>query len=144
MLSTGQAGLSPGQSVHARGLALRRPDLKPAANETGDIHIHRSQGQCAFKQERPTSRFGIAAMDCPLAAEIAEGQYQLTCRVGTVRVALRRLTSAVMYCPKFKLDVSFDKAFYKPGDLVKGTITGGYFFGQPVADGTVTMEVARR
>jgi len=139
MLSTDKPVYQPGQSVHARGLALRRPDLNPQRMNWRHSHSP-IQGQCAFKQERPTSRFGIAAMDCPLAAEIAEGQYQLTCRVGTVEshsaIDVRRYV-----LPKFKLDVSFDKAFYKPGDLVKGTITGGYFFGQPVADGTVTMEV---
>jgi uncharacterized protein YfaS (alpha-2-macroglobulin family) len=43
--------------------------------------------------------------------------------------------------PKFKLDVTFDKPYYRPGSAVKCVVTGRYFFGQPVAGGALQTEV---
>jgi hypothetical protein len=37
--------------------------------------------------------------------------------------------------------VTLDQSFYAPGDTVRGTLQADYFFGKPVADGAVKIEV---
>jgi alpha-2-macroglobulin-like protein len=140
MLSTDKPVYQPGQTVHARSLALRRPDLKPLANQTTLFTLTDPKGNVLFKKEQPSSKFGIAAADCALDPEITEGPYTLKCQIGNVE-SLSTIDVRRYVLPKFKLDITFDKPYYRPGDTVKGSITGAYFFGKPVADGTLTMEV---
>ena len=45
--------------------------------------------------------------------------------------------------PKIKLAVEFDKPYYQPADSASYTVRAGYFFGKPVADAEVRVEVRR-
>src|SRR5205823_1375004 len=82
------------------------------------------------------------AADCVLAAEILEGHYTIGCRVGETES--RMVVSVSKYVlPKIKLAVEFDKSYYQPGDNTKCTIRANYFFGKPVADAEVRVEVRR-
>lgn len=140
MLSTDKPLYQPGQTIHARALALRRPDLKPVANQPAIFTLTDSKGNMIFKKEQPSSRFGIAAADCELAIEAMEGTYSLKAQIGTTESSTN-IEVRKYVLPKFKIDVTFDKPYYRPGDSVHGEVKGTYFFGQPVADGTLTMEV---
>ena len=66
-----------------RSLGLKKPDLKPVAGHEATFTIADPKGNVIFKQQDVTSRFGIASADCPLAAEIIEGEYQIRCTVGS-------------------------------------------------------------
>jgi uncharacterized protein YfaS (alpha-2-macroglobulin family) len=139
MLSTDKPLYQPGQTVHVRGLALRRPDLKPVADQPATFTLVDPKGNILFKAVRPTSRFGITSVDCPLAAELAEGAYTLRCTVGGVESAAN-IDVRRYVLPKFKVDVGFDRPYYRPGATVTCTVKGTYFFGQPVAGGRVVVE----
>ncbi|MCZ7538075.1 MAG: hypothetical protein M5T61_20525 [Acidimicrobiia bacterium] len=41
--------------------------------------------------------------------------------------------------PKFKVEATLDKPYYLPGEVVHGTVSAQYFFGQSVAGGQVTV-----
>ncbi|HVS39374.1 MAG TPA: alpha-2-macroglobulin family protein, partial [Gemmataceae bacterium] len=43
--------------------------------------------------------------------------------------------------PKFKATVTTDKPFYKPGETIKLTVQADYFFGKPVTESAVDVEV---
>ena len=43
--------------------------------------------------------------------------------------------------PKFKIAVELDEPFYQPGQKVRGTLSARYFFGKPVENGEVKVEV---
>ena len=45
--------------------------------------------------------------------------------------------------PKFKVTVTPDKPFYKPGDTIKLAVQADYFFGKPVADAEVDVWTRR-
>ncbi len=77
MLSTDKPVYQPGQVLHLRTLALRRPDLKPVAGEELLFTITDPAGNVIFKQRDLTSRFGLASADCQFAGEIIEGGYQV-------------------------------------------------------------------
>ena len=42
--------------------------------------------------------------------------------------------------PKFAVKLETDRAFYLPGQRVKGSLKADYFFGKPVAGSTVQIE----
>ncbi|TPW00608.1 MAG: hypothetical protein FD125_3048, partial [bacterium] len=82
MLTADKPVYQPGQQIHVRSLALRQPDLKPVASREVTFSIVDPKGNVIFKRKDLTSKFGIAAIDCPLASEIIEGPYTIACRVG--------------------------------------------------------------
>src|SRR5262245_50312453 len=66
MLSSDKPVYQPGQEIHLRALTLRRPDLKPVAGQDVTFSITDPKGNVIFKRQGATSRYGIAACDCPL------------------------------------------------------------------------------
>ncbi len=138
MTSTDKPVYQPGQVIHVRGLALRRPDLKPVAGQMMSFSLTDPRGNVVFREGRPTSRFGIGSADCPLAGELIEGNYQVDCRVGETA---SRTTVEVKRCvlPRFKVVLELDQPYYQPGQTIKGRAQADYVFGKPVADGAVTV-----
>ena len=141
MLSSDKPVYQPGQTIQLRSLSLRRPDLKPVAGQDVTFSIADPRGNVIFKRNDVTSDFGIASAKCALANEIIEGPYTVTCQVGDTESKVN--VDVMKYVlPKFKIGVTLDKPYYKPGETMKGEISARYFFGKPVVDGSVTVDVA--
>lgn len=138
MLSTDKPVYKPGQTIRLRGLALRKPDLKPHANQTAIFTLTDPIGNLIFKKQVETSEFGLCAADCPLADEIEEGTYKAICQIGDT--ASERTVEVQRYVlPKFKVDWKLDKTFYAPGENVQVDLQVDYFFGQPVKEAEVEI-----
>ena len=43
--------------------------------------------------------------------------------------------------PKFDLTLSTERSYYQPGQQVLGSLQADYFFGKPVSEGLVTLDV---
>ncbi len=146
MLSSDKPVYKPGQLIRLRSLALRRPDLKPVGNEKVTFAISDPKGNVIFKRsdtpEKPsrTSKFGIAAADCELDTEVIEGAYAISCKVGDTESKLA-IEVRKYVLPKFKVEVKLDRPYYAPGETVKVLVQANYFFGKPVANGVVDLEV---
>src|SRR5262249_42611757 len=140
MLASDKPVYQPGQEILLRSLALRRPDLKPVAGHDALFTITDPKGNLIFKQQEPTSKFGICSAHCPLATEVNEGPYTIACKVGDTE---SKLTVEVKryVLPKFKVGVELDRPYYEPGQTVRGTVQADYFFSKPVADGRVEIAV---
>jgi hypothetical protein len=140
MLTSDKPVYQPGQTIRLRALALHRPQLKPVAGRDVTFAITDPKGNVIFKRQDVTSTYGIASAECPLAGEILEGPYAIACHVGDTE---SKLTVDVQkyVLPKFKVGVELDQPYYQPGQRVRGTVQADYFFGKPVADGTVAVEV---
>jgi hypothetical protein len=140
MLSSDKPVYQPGQTILARALALRRPDLHPVGMQDAVFTLTDPRGNVLFKHATKASDFGICSTECQLAQEILEGAYSLACRVGDTESKLsldvRRYT-----LPKFKIDVRPDRPYYAPGETARLTVQSDYFFGKPVADAEVQVEV---
>jgi uncharacterized protein YfaS (alpha-2-macroglobulin family) len=140
MLSTDKPIYQPGQTIQARALILRRPDLKPVANQEAVFTLADPRNNILFKQRQKTSAYGLCATECPLANEIQEGVYTLTCKVGEVEskqsIEIRRYV-----LPKFKIEVTPDRPYYAPGQMARVQIQADYFFGKPVENGEVVLSV---
>jgi len=140
MVSSDKPVYQPGQVIHLRSLALRRPDLKPIAGHDALFSITDPKGNVIFRQRGVTSKFGISSTDCPLADEIIEGPYQVACEIGDTQSEMT--VSVERYVlPKFKVSVELDKPFYQPGERVSGSVQSDYFFGKPVANGEVEVAI---
>jgi type II secretory pathway pseudopilin PulG len=140
MVSSDKPVYQPGQTIHLRSLALRRPDLKPVAGRDVSFSIADPKGNVIYRQRGVTSRFGIASADCALADEILEGAYQVSCQVGDTASELT-VDIQRYVLPKFKVEVSFDKPYYLPGERLTGTVHAQYFFGKPVDNGDVEVVI---
>lgn len=140
MLSTDKPVYQPGQEIQVRALAMRKSDRKPVTNEPLVFSITDAKGNIIFKSQETTSAYGIAACKCLLATEVIEGAYAVTCKLGDTES--RQTVDVKKYVlPKFKVDVQLDKDFYAPGARVQGKVKAAYFFGKPVADGAVTVQL---
>ncbi len=140
MLSTDKPVYQPGQVILLRSQALKLPHRKPEADGEMLFTISDPKGNIIFRRRSTTSKFGIAAAECPLATEIIEGQYRIDCEIeGTHSTKTVEVKQYVL--PKFKLAVALDAPYYQPGDVVRGTVSGKYFFGEPVAGGKMRVRV---
>jgi hypothetical protein len=162
LLTTEKPIYQPGQTIHARALALDRSNHQAAANRKLTFELEDSRGNKVFKKATETDKFGIASAEFGLADEVNLGTYHLRALMAgatdgesdapsnTSEIAL----SVERYVlPKFKVAVDFanvesanhdDKAKhgYRPGDHVTGTVHANYFFGKAVDGAQVTVKAS--
>lgn len=139
LLSTDKPLYQPGQMIHLRALALSTFDRVPAAGQELQIAIADGKGNTVFRQTVPTSDFGVASADFQLAGEVNTGPYKIIATLGDT--ASEKTVTVERYAlPKFDLTLTTDRAYYRPGDVVRGSLSAVYFYGKPVADSPVTLE----
>ncbi|MEZ6234922.1 MAG: alpha-2-macroglobulin family protein [Phycisphaerales bacterium] len=138
ILGTDKPVYQPGQMIRMRVFALRSGSGRPVGGEGVTFEVADAKGNLVFRERTVTSEFGIAAADCPLADLLVEGAYTVRARVGatesTQAVEVRRYT-----LPKFRLEAGIDRAYYAPGEMIRGTVDAAYYFGAPVAGGDVEV-----
>jgi uncharacterized protein YfaS (alpha-2-macroglobulin family) len=138
MLSSDKPVYQPGQTIMLRSLALRRPDLKPMADQETVFTIVDPKNNVIFKQEGRTEEHGLAAAECPLADELIEGAYIINCKVGDTNSKIQVQVQKYVL-PRFKIALKTDRPFYQPGDTVHLTVQADYFFGKPVTNSAVEV-----
>jgi hypothetical protein len=139
LLSSDKPVYKPGQVIHLRSLALRKPDLKPVAGSDVTFTVTDPKGNIVYRQHDVTSKFGLAATDFQLASEVNEGTYEIECVVGDT--TSRRSVEVQRYVlPKFRVTVILDESYYAPDEKVTGSVRADYFFGQPVSGAEVLIE----
>jgi anti-sigma factor RsiW len=138
MLSSDKPVYQPGQTILARALSLRRPDLLPARNQPAVFTLTDPRGNVLFKHTTATSAYGICSAECALAQEILEGSYTLACKIGDTESRLS-LEIRRYVLPKFKVEVTPDRPYYAPGQTGSLTVQSDYFFGKPVVNADVQV-----
>lgn len=138
LLVTDKPLYQPGQVIHLRALALGAFDLAPIAAKEIVFEVEDAKGNKVFKKDLKTSAFGVAAADFQLASEVNNGEYRVRAILGEHQ-ADKTVTVKPYVLPKFKTDVKADKRFYLPKETVNVDIQSDYFFGKPVAAGTVKV-----
>ena len=141
LVTTDKPIYQPGQEMHLRVLALRKPLLAPEVDEESVIEVFDGKGNKVFKEKVRTSEFGIAFARFQLAHEVNMGTYKVKATVGET-VTEKAVTVDRYTLPKFRVDVSLDKAFYVVGDTLKGTLSARYFFGKAVDGGSARITLA--
>lgn len=139
LLSTDKPLYQPGQIIHLRALALSSFDRTPAAAQPLEIAIADGKGNTVFRQTLTTSDFGVTAVDFQLANEVNSGAYKITARLGN-SASEKTVTVEQYVLPQFDITLSTEKSYYRPGEVVRGTLTAVYFFGKPVNESQVLLE----
>ncbi len=131
----------PGQTMHLRALALRKPSGKPASGEAVTLEVEDAKGNKVFKQVEKCSAYGIVAADFTLADEVNMGTYTL--RAVLENGQTERTVEVKRYVlPKFKVTAKTDQPWYQPGQRLTGTVQADYFFGKPTSDSDVLITVS--
>ena len=138
LLTTDKPLYQPGQTVFIRALAMKQPRVVPVSSEKLLIEVEDSEGNKIFKKDTSTDAYGIASLRFTLARLLNLGEYQVRVTMGTsVRVKKFKVDRYTL--PKFKVDVTIDRSFYKPGETVSGRVQVDYFFGKPVQGGDIKL-----
>jgi uncharacterized protein YfaS (alpha-2-macroglobulin family) len=152
LLTTEKPIYQPGQTIHARALALNRADYKADSERKLTFELEDSRGNKVFKKVTATDGFGVASAEFSLADEVNLGAYHLRALMGDSSAPsdTAELTLDVerYVLPKFKVAVEFTekdgkpRRDYRPGDHVTGTVRANYFFGKPVDHAQITMKAS--
>jgi hypothetical protein len=140
LLTTDKPLYQPGQTVHIRALALRAFDLAPAAGDV-TLEVEDGKGNKVFKKTLKASDYGLVHTDFTLADEVNLGDWRVRAILGQHHaektVAVKRYV-----LPRFKTQLKTERTFYLPKETVKGELQVDYFFGKPVAGGTVEVKAS--
>lgn len=142
LLTTDKPLYQPGQVIHIRSLALKKPDLLPAGEQQMVFEVEDSKGNKVFKQTQTTNTFGISSTDFQLAHELNEGTYKIRAIFGQ-NTQEKTVTVERYVLPKFNIVIETDKRYYQPGQMLKGELQVDYFFGKPVSGGTVLITLSK-
>jgi uncharacterized protein YfaS (alpha-2-macroglobulin family) len=153
LLTTEKPIYQPGQTIHARALALDRSNYEAAANGKLIFEVEDSRGNKVFKKATQTDKFGVASAEFELADEVNLGTYHLRALMGESEAAPTNTAEIALnveqyILPKFKVAIDFagkdnkTKRGYRPGDHVTGTVRANYFFGKPVDGGEITVKAS--
>jgi len=153
LLTTEKPIYQPGQTIHARALALERANHEATAGRKLTFEVEDSRGNKVFKKVTQTDQFGIASAEFGLADEVNLGTYHLRAlmdgaEAGHANNAEISLNVERYVLPKFKVAVEFGdkdskaKRGYRPGGHVTGTVRANYFFGKPVDAAEITVKAS--
>ncbi len=141
LLTTDKPLYQPGQTIHLRALALRRPSLTPAAGQQITLEVEDAKGNKVFKQTTAASKFGIVSADFTLADEINLGPYTVRA-IGEEGQAERSVEVKRYVLPKFKVSLTTDRTYYLPGEKLTGKVQCDYFFGKPTSQSDVLITLS--
>jgi hypothetical protein len=141
LLVTDRPLYQPGQRMHLRALALRPHDLRPIAGGSLAFTVEDGRGNKVFQRSVKTSEHGVASAEFDLADEVNAGDYRLRASLGDH--AAEKVVAVKPYVlPKFKVELTADRAYYLPGEVVHAGVRAGYFFGKPLSGAQVRVRAA--
>lgn len=131
LVTTDKPLYKPGQTMHIRALALKKPRQEAQAGAETTLEVFDGKGNMVFRKFGETNDFGIVAATFKIADQVNIGAYKIAITVG--KTTTEKTVQVKPYqLPKFKLETELSAAFYLVGDVVEGSISARYFFGKPV------------
>ncbi|UCH92317.1 MAG: hypothetical protein JSV88_18750, partial [Candidatus Aminicenantes bacterium] len=133
-LTSDKALYRPGDTMYIRGLVFENSN---AVNQQKvNIQVYEPGGNRVFNKELETCNYGIADADFTLGDRINTGIYTIKVNVGNYWQEKKVRVSDIAP-PQFNVACTTDKAWYVPGQNIKGQVKAAYFVGKPVAQGNV-------
>jgi hypothetical protein len=130
----------PSQKLFARGLYLN-PARRPVAEKEIEFEILDEEGETVYEAAVKTSRFGVAALNWQIPADIKLGKYRIRVENGDDDEIGRSEFKITRYdLPNFSINARADRTFYLPGqNTAEIVVSADYLFGKPVAAGKVRL-----
>lgn len=138
LISTDKPVYQPGQTLHLRVLALDSQSLQAAAGQKVQVRLQDPEGIYLVDETLTLSEWGIGRLDFDLDSQAAAGDYHITAAVGPVESS-RTVEVKPYELPRFEVTLSTDQRYYDIEGTVSGRVEAAYFFGKPVAGGTVKI-----
>ena len=120
----------PGDEINFRALLLSKRENTPVENEVS-IYIYDGNDNKVYSNKTKTSEYGIVSGSFKLADEVNSGTYKLSVVTESQEVT-KNFTVNPYVTPKFEATVTTDKENYLVGETAEITVSGKYFFGEPV------------
>jgi len=138
LVSTDKPLYQPGQALHLRLLAKDRGTGRAAGNVVATFAVFDAKHNKVYQKKGKTSPEGVFATEMTVATLVNTGRWRITAKVGDDEVE-RTVEVKPYVLPKFKVELTPERAAYRPGETVKGTVSGRYFFGEPLRKATVVL-----
>lgn len=135
----------PGHTVRVKGV-LRwriRGRLEMFGGRQVEVSIADANDKVAARETRAVDRFGAVNMSFTVPAGAALGSYVITVASGDDR-ASGTFEVQEYRKPEFEVTVSSPDRFIVQGGSLQATLTARYYFGQPVAGGSVKYVVHKQ
>ena len=135
----------PGQTARVKSV-LRwrtRGQLEPFDGRDVEVSVADSNDKVLSRATRPVDAFGAVSTSFAVPASAALGSYVVTVASGEQR-ASGTFEVQEYRKPEFEVTIAAADRFALQGGPVKATITARYYFGQPVAGGSVKYVVHKQ
>jgi len=120
----------PGDEVNFRALILSKKENLPVQNDVS-IYIYDGNNNKVYSNTTKTSEYGIVSGSFKLADEVNSGTYKISVLTETQEMN-KTFTVNPYITPKFEMAIATDKENYLVGETAQITVSGKYFFGEPV------------
>jgi uncharacterized protein YfaS (alpha-2-macroglobulin family) len=134
----------PEQKVYFKGIIRELTDAgyKLPADRTVSVSVEDQQGGRIFEQELALSSRGTFSGELDLPEESPLGSYNINAQTESGSVS-GYFEVQEYKKPEFKVKVTTPRAYVPVGEKTTFTVSANYFFGAPVARGTVKYYVYR-
>lgn len=121
----------PGNTVRFRAVALRARDLAPLDGRPGAWVVTDPNGEVVLEEKAAAGAWGIVAGTFPLDAGAPVGAWQVAWRSASATESIA-FTVQPFTLPRFRVEASTDRAYYRAGDapVIRGAVV--YSSGAPV------------
>lgn len=128
----------PGNTVKFRALALKGSDLTPLDGRPGLWRVYDAQGTLLLEEKSAAGPWGITSGTFPLDQGAESGSWNVEWHSGSA-VGRRAFTVKPFTLPRFRVEASPGKAFYRRGERpnLKGDVR--YSSGAPVANAKLEL-----
>ncbi len=151
-LQTDKPLYQPGQILHIRSVIFGDQN-RALPGKKIYLQVEDEDDTVVFREERTTSRFGVAAADWTIPDRIKFGSYRVAAKTfpGTYSdddddpdalsaSSDRKVVRISRYdLPNFVVTVNPDKGYYLPGQKPRVTVNAAYLFGKPVSKARVRV-----
>ncbi|TMQ09329.1 MAG: hypothetical protein E6J90_38210, partial [Deltaproteobacteria bacterium] len=122
----------PGDTVRFRAVVLRARDLVPLDHRPGRWVVRDPGGEILLEEAAPAGEWGVVAGSFPVDRAAATGAWKVAWRSAEAGDEVE-FTVAPFTLPRFRVDATADRPFYRAGDrpVIKGAVI--YSSGAPVA-----------
>ena len=125
----------PGDEINFRVLMVSKKENEPVSQNI-KVSIYDGNDNRVYINEAMSSEYGIVSGNFKLADEVNSGTYKLKVETGRQEVS-KNFTVNPYITPNFEVSVSTDKEAYIVGETAKITVSGKYFFGEPVKNAEI-------
>jgi uncharacterized protein YfaS (alpha-2-macroglobulin family) len=142
---TNQPVYRPGQHVFFKAIVREKGgnEIKNVPYEKFSVTIKSPKNKEVYSSDLTTNEFGTLNSGFTLDEEADLGNYSITLSNG--RNYYYGSFSVEEYKkPEYKVEVKTDSKNYASKDIIEGTVSADYYFGSPVTNGEVTLNIYKK